>query len=166
MIPVEIILPLSVTLGLLASGLVGIWYIWPRIKNRSAGNALIPLILPHCLRYLGLSFLINGVTSTPLDSRFSLPTAYGDLITAILAFASVFALRANARFATPVVCLFSVVGVLDFLNAFARGLTFVAPGNFGATYYIPMAVVPPLMISHFLIIAHLLFNRSKAQTNH
>ncbi len=156
MIPVEAILPLSVTLGLIASGLIGIWYVWPRMRTASARDALIPLILPHCFRYLGLSFLIHGVTTVPLDTRFSFPTAYGDLLTALLALASVVALRSNARFATVLVWVFSVVGIVDFLNAFARGLTFLAPGDFGATYYIPMAVVPPLMISHFLIVAYLL----------
>lgn len=154
--PVALILPLSVTLGLLAWGMIALWYIWPRIRDLNAREALIPLILPHCFRYLGLSFLIHGVTTDALDPRFSWPTAYGDLLTALLAFAAVVALRSHARFAKTLVWLFSVVGVADFLNAFARGLTFVEPGSFGATYYIPMAVVPPLMISHLLIIAHLL----------
>jgi hypothetical protein len=156
MIPIEAILPLSVTLGLLGSGLIGLWYVWPRIRDVAARDALIPLIFPHCFRYLGLSFLIHGVTTAPLDPRFATPTAYGDLLTSVLALASVVALRANARFAIPLVWIFSVVGVVDFLNAFARGLTFAAPGDFGATYYIPMVIVPPLMVSHFLIIARLL----------
>ena len=155
MIPVEAILPLSVTLGLTASGLIGLWYVWPLMRNARTRDALIPLIFPHCFRYIGLSFLIHGVTTTALDSRFANPTAYGDLLTSVLALASVVALRANARFAIPLVWIFSVVGVVDFLNAFARGLTFAAPGDFGATYYIPMVVVPPLMVGHFLILARL-----------
>jgi hypothetical protein len=47
------------------------------------------------------------------------------------------------------------VGVLDFINAFARGTTLVTPGDFGATYFIPMMIVPPLMVTHLLIIARL-----------
>jgi hypothetical protein len=156
MIPIEAILPLSVTLGLLGSGLIGLWYVWPRVRDVAVRDALIPLIFPHCFRYIGLSFLIHGVTTAPLDARFAVPTAYGDLLTSVLALASVVALRANARFAIPLVWIFSVVGVVDFINAFARGLTFAAPGDFGATYYIPMVIVPPLMVSHFLIIARLL----------
>ena len=155
MIPIAAILPLSVTLGLLASGLIGLWYVWPRVRDVAARDALIPLIFPHCFRYLGLSFLIHGVTTAPLDPRFADPTAYGDLLTSVLALASVVALRANARFAIPLVWIFSVVGIVDFINAFARGLTFAAPGDFGATYYIPMVIVPPLMVGHFLILARL-----------
>ena len=155
MIPIEAILPLSVTLGLLGSALIGLWYVWPRMRDFPARDALIPLILPHCFRYLGLSFLIHGVTTAPLNPRFAVPTAYGDLLTSVLALASVAALRANARFAIPLVWIFSLVGVVDFINAFARGLTFVAPGDFGATYFIPMVIVPPLMVSHALIIARL-----------
>lgn len=154
--PVTLILPISVTLGLSAAGLIALWFIWPRLRGLGARDALIPLILPHCFRYLGLSFLIHGVTNSALDTRFSWPTAYGDLLTAVLAFVAVIALRYRVRCATALVWLFSFVGVADFLNAFARGLMFVEPGGFGATYYIPMAVVPPLMVSHFLVIAYLL----------
>jgi hypothetical protein len=155
MIPIEAILPLSVALGLLASGLIGLWYVWPRMRAVAARDALIPLIFPHAFRYLGLSFLIHGVTTAALDPRFAVPSAYGDLLVSVLALAAIAALRANARFAIPLVWIFSLVGVVDFINGFARGLTFVAPGDFGATYFIPMVVVPPLMVSHFLIIARL-----------
>ncbi|MDM0070395.1 hypothetical protein [Variovorax sp. J31P207] len=155
MIPLELILPISVTMGLLTSGLIGVWYVWPRVRAMPARDALVALIFPHCFRYLGLSFLIHGVTTAPMDHRFSFPTAYGDLLTAILGLVSIAALRANSRFAIPLVWIFSVVGVVDFLNAFARGLTFAAPGDFGATYYIPMVVVPPLMVGHALILARL-----------
>jgi len=48
-----------------------------------------------------------------------------------------------------------VAGTADFLNAFARGLMFAARGHFGATYYVPMVVVPPLKIGHFFIPAKL-----------
>lgn len=155
MMPIQAILPISVTLGLLASSLIGLWYVWPRMREVAARDALIPLIFPHAFRYLGLSFLIHGVTTARLDPRFAVPTAYGDLLTSVLALASIAALRANARFAIPLVWIFSLVGVADFINAFARGLTFVAPGDFGATYFIPMVIVPPLMVGHFLIIARL-----------
>lgn len=155
MIPLELILPLSVTIGLLASALIGLWFVWPRIRTMPARDALMILIFPHVFRYLGLSFLIHGVTTAPMDPRFSLPTAYGDLLTALLALISIAALKLNTRVAIPLVWIFSVVGTVDFLNAFARGLAFAAPGDFGATYYIPMVVVPPLMVGHFLILARL-----------
>lgn len=155
MIPLELILPLSVTIGLLASGLIALWYVWPRIRSMPARDALMVLIFPHVFRYLGLSFLIHGVTTAPMDPRFALPTAYGDLLTAVLALISIAALKANTRAAIPLVWIFSVVGTLDFLNAFARRLTFAAPGDFGATYFIPMVVVPPLMVGHALILARI-----------
>ena len=159
MIPLKAILPFSVTLGLLASGLIGLWYVWPRVRDVAARDALIPLIFPHAFRYLGLSFLIHGVTTTALDPRFAVPTAYGDLLTSILALVAIAALRANARLAIPLVWIFSLVGIVDFTNAFVRGLTLLEPGDFGSTYFIPMVIVPPLIISHVLIIARLLRKR-------
>ena len=155
MIPIDAILPFSVTFGVLVYGLIGLWYVWPLVRDVAARDALIPLIFPHCLRFVGLTFLIPGVTTAPLDPRFAIPSASGDVLTAVLALASIAALRANARFAIPLVWVFSLVGIGDFVNAFARGLTFVAPGDFGATYFIPTMVVPPLIVSHALIIARL-----------
>lgn len=94
MLPVELILPLSVSIGLLTSGLIGYWYIWPRLRAMPRRDALMALIFPHCFRYLGLSFLIHGVTTAPLDSRFSFPTAYGDLLTSVLGLLSIVAITA------------------------------------------------------------------------
>ena len=50
MIPIEAILPISVTLGLLGSGLIGLWYVWPRMRDVAARDALIPLSFPHAFR--------------------------------------------------------------------------------------------------------------------
>jgi hypothetical protein len=111
MMPIEAILPFSVAFGLLVSGLIGLWYVWPRVRDVPARDALIPLIFPHCFRFVGLAFLIPGVTTAQLDLRFAVPTAYGDLLTAVLALASIAALRANARFAIHLVWIFSLVGL-------------------------------------------------------
>jgi len=57
-------------------------------------------------RYIGLSFLITGVTTSPLDSRFAAPAAYGDLIAAVLALAAVMALLFKSRYSVSFVWIF------------------------------------------------------------
>ena len=73
----------------------------------------------------------------------------------MLALASIAALRANSLFSIPLVWTFSIVGIADFTLAFPLALRLANPGDFGACIYIPMIVVPPLMVSHYLIIVKL-----------
>jgi hypothetical protein len=60
-----------------AFSLIGKWYLWPAIKDRSLKIALTPLLLYACLRVNGLMFLMPGLVSQNLPS--AVPTAYGDL---------------------------------------------------------------------------------------
>lgn len=95
------------------------------------------------------------MTTSPLDGRFATPAAVGDLIAAFLALASILALKTNMRNAMTLVWIFSVVGLADFANALTRGLLFVAPGQMGATYFIPLLIVPAMIVSQLLIVARL-----------
>jgi hypothetical protein len=60
-----------------AFSLIGKWYLWPAIKDRSLKIALTtPLLLYACLRVNGLMFLMPGLVSQNLPSAFAVPTAY------------------------------------------------------------------------------------------
>ena len=53
---------------------------------------------------------------------FAVPGAYGDLLTVALAFLALYALRRRWRSALALVWMFTLVGLLDFINAFVQGL--------------------------------------------
>ena len=55
----------------------------------------MPLIFPHCFRYIGLVFLVSGVVASDMPQAFAVPAAYGDLLTTVLALIAVIALRAG-----------------------------------------------------------------------
>lgn len=152
---VLVIFLFSVAVSLINFGLIGFWYVWPRVRDLSMRDALIPLLLIHCFRFLGLSYLIPGVVGTPFDPQFVNWTAYGDSIAMLLAFASIAALRVDASFSIPLLWIFNIYGLLDFIDAFARAIPLIDPGNFGGSYFIPILVVPPMIISHLLIFARL-----------
>lgn len=80
------------------------------------------LTLFHTLRTMGLTFLIPGVVGGSLPDTFDVPGAYGDLLTVGLSFLALIALHARWRGALALVWLFSLVGLLDVVNAFAQGL--------------------------------------------
>jgi hypothetical protein len=144
---------LSVLMSFVAFGLVTKLYIWPRLRILERDDALIPLVLPHTFRFIGLSILVPGVVSPSLPAAFAAPAAYGDLGAAILAVVATIALSRRASLATLLVWLFNVWGAADLLFAFYQGLFGVRldPGAQGAAFFIPTAVVPPLLITHGLI---------------
>jgi len=62
-------------------------------------------------------------------------------------------------------CLdFQYCGLLDLLNAMARGIMYVPDGYFGATYWIPATIVPLLLVTHVYIFI-LLIKRTDSKLN-
>jgi hypothetical protein len=144
---------LSVLMNFVASGIVTKLYIWPWLRVMAREEALLPLIVPHMFRFVGLSFLVPGVVSASLSPDFARPAAYGDLIAALLAVIAVLALSARATWALASVWAFNLWGTIDLLYAVYQGEIGVriGPGTLGAAFYIPTVLVPPLLITHALI---------------
>jgi hypothetical protein len=142
-------------MGLLCFGLAARWYLLPTLDNHSLTDGLTALLLLHGFRYVGLAFLVPGVTSAPLDPRFASHAALGDLGAAILALLAIAALRSNWRYAIPAVLIANLFGFLDLVNAVARGLLYTPDGNLGATWFIPTVIVPLLVVTHFVIFRQL-----------
>jgi hypothetical protein len=135
-----------------AFGVVVFVYLWPRLRRLGQDYALRVLVVPHIFRFVGLSFLVPGVVSPALPSAFAVPAAYGDIVAALLALAATVALSRHASVATPLVWIFNVWGAADLLLAFYNGARVnLDPGALGAAFYIPTAVVPPLLILHVLV---------------
>ena len=108
--PIDFILPISMVMALIGWSLAFHWYVRPRLSRRSFSTAMRPLLLLHGFRYIGLMFLIPGVTAEPLDPRFAWPAAYGDLLAAALALSALMAINARRTVAVGSVAVFNVVG--------------------------------------------------------
>jgi hypothetical protein len=152
-VDIQAIFGLSVLMSFVAFGLVTQLYIWPHLRIRGRADALLPLVVPHTFRFIGLSFLVPGVVSPLLPAAIAVPAAYGDLVAAILAVAAAIALSRRVSLATLLVWLFNVWGTADLLFAFYQGQFGVAVDArmFGAAFFIPTAIVPPLLVTHGLI---------------
>ena len=144
---------LQLVLSLIVYSLVAKWYVMPWLAEKPIYQALIPLIFPHALRHIGLTFFVPGVVAQPLPSFFANTAAYGDLVSGLLALLSLVALRGGWGLALPLVWLFNIVGTVDLLNALRHA---DAVPDFGATWYIPTFLVPVLLVTHVMIFARLL----------
>ncbi len=159
--PSPVLFGISVAFGMAAWGAVARQYIWPELRERASPENLKPILLLHGFRFLGLAFLVPGVVSPELPTTFAQPVAYGDLITALLAFLALATL--GTRTGTVLTWFFNIFGTADLLFAFYQGSRISLPdtqGLLGAGYFILTAYVPLLLITHGLTFRILL--RAKA----
>jgi len=149
--PFPALFGISVVFGLAVWGAVAWQYIWPALRERPSPENLKPVLLLHGFRFLGLAFVVPGVVSPDLPAAFAQPVAYGDLITAILALLALASL--GTRAGAVVTWVFNTFGTADLLFAFYQGGRISlpdTPGLLGAGYFILMAYVPLLLITHGL----------------
>jgi hypothetical protein len=150
MMPPLALFGISIAFSFIAWGIVVARYLWPELRRQSRADAMQPLILLHCFRVVGLSFLVPGVVSPDLPTAWALPAAYGDLIAAVLALLALAALRSGLGIA--LVWVFNLWGSADLIYAFYQGNQVgLEPGQLGAAYFIVTVLVPLLLITHGLL---------------
>src|SRR5262245_45875074 len=155
---------LSVLMSFVAFGLVTTRYIVPHLRPRPRNDALVPLVVPHAFRFIGLSFLVPGVVSPALPRAWAAPAAYGELGAAVLAVAAAVALIRRLRVAVGLVWVFNVWGAADLVYAFYHALSIgLDAAAYGAAFFIPTVVVPPLLVTHGLIFWLLLRSGTSAR---
>ena len=148
----------SALVSLVSSVVIAALYVWPRLRMMTRDQALVALVAPHMFfRFIGLGFLVRGVVAASLPPAFAVPAAYGDFVAGIAAIIAVLALANRTPWAILAVWLFNIWGAADLLFALYQGLRLqIDPGALGAAFYIPTAIVPPLLVTHFLIFRLLL----------
>lgn len=153
------------SLNLVVHALIARWYLAPRLATVPLRAALIPLLLPHAVRTVGLVFLVPTVVDQGLPRAFAIPAAYGDLLAALLALGAVAALRARWRLALALVWFFNIEGTADLLYALYQGARVgLTRYQLGVAWYIPTVLVPAALVTHGLIFTLLLSRSSKYQS--
>lgn len=128
------------------------WLVKPRLPQLQPGMVLIPILLLHSLRHLGLMFLTTGVASPAMPQQFAVPAAAGDFLTAVLAMMAAFLIQRKSTWAVPMTWLFSVVGIADFAMAVVLSRLYNAADFMGGSYWIPSFWVPMLIVGHIIVI--------------
>ncbi|HKS83208.1 MAG TPA: hypothetical protein VJR23_17015 [Candidatus Acidoferrales bacterium] len=143
---------ISAALSFASSVVAAKLYVWPWLRKRGCHEALASLTAPHLfLRFIGLSVLVTGVVSPALPKAFAIPVAYGDLVAGILAIFATIALAKKRSWAVGTAWVFNIWGTADFLYAFYEGPhAEIQPGMLGAAFYLITAIVPILLVTHFL----------------
>ncbi len=112
---------LSILMSLLSSIVLAVLFARPWLRNINTEQALIWLVAPHMLRFIGLSFVVPGVVSGSLPKAWAMPAAYSDFIAGALAIIATAALARSTNWAIAMVWAFNVWGSADLLFAFYKG---------------------------------------------
>ena len=144
------VLPLNLGANTAIFYLAARLYLLPLIPRLRPRQILVPILLLHSTRHLGMMFLTRGATYPGLPPEFAYPAAFGDLITAIIALIAIpFVLRGSV-FARPIVWIFNVFGTVDLLVAITTATIYNATVEMGPAYWIPAFWVPLLLVTHYV----------------
>ena len=125
-------------------------YVFPKLSELGPRAILLPILLLHSFRHLGLMFLSRGATYYGIPLEFAYPAAFGDLLAAFLALAAIPAVYRNITAARLLVWIFNVEGTVDLLVAITLATIYGASAYMGPAYWIPAFWVPALLVTHYI----------------
>ncbi len=152
-----IILNIQAVMCLTAILVIYFTYLRPWFAAQPFGPAVLPGLLVHSFRFVGLTMLVNGQIDPELPRRSIQLMAFGDLAAAVTALAAAIAVATKSKMATPLVAVFVVVGGVDFAIAIPTGLNAgVFESYLGGMwiviqYYVPLVLLTQIYITYRLI---------------
>jgi hypothetical protein len=144
------ILTVNLLLNTLVFWIAARIYVLPRLHQLKPRTVLLPILLLHATRHLGLMFLAPGATYTGIPLQFAYPAALGDVLAAALAVVAIPAVVREAKSARLLVWLFNIEGTLDLLSAIVLATIYNAAAFMGPAYWIPAFWVPALLVTHYI----------------
>ncbi len=125
-------------------------YLLPTLRDLQPRTVLLPILLLHSFRHLGLMFLAPGATYPGIPIAFAQPAALGDLVAALLALLAIPAVAMNWKAARALLWIFSVEGTVDLIAAISLATAHGADAFMGPAYWIPAFWVPALLVTHYI----------------
>jgi hypothetical protein len=145
------ILTVNLLFSTLIFGIAAKLYLFPKLSDLEPRSVVLPILLLHALRHLGLMFLAPGAVYPGIPPQFTYPAAIGDLLAATLALIAIPAVVNRSWLARPLVGLFNIVGTLDLIDAISLATINNAAPFMGPAYWIPAFWVPALLVTHYVI---------------
>ena len=138
-------------------------YVLPKLSVWRPETVLVPILLLHSQRHLGLMFLAGGAVYPGMPAQFAWPAAIGDFITALLAFVAIPLTLRDFQSAKIALWVFNIFGALDLVIAIVLANVFQAPPFMGAAYWIPSFWVPALLVTHYIAFRILTGQRAREE---
>ena len=126
------ILTVNLVLSTIVFAIAAKLYLMPQLARLEPRAVVLPILLLHALRHLGLMFLAPGAVEPGIPKQFAYPAAFGDLIAAVLALIAIAAVVRRSQFARPLVGLFNIAGTIDLIIAISTATIYGASPYMGS----------------------------------
>lgn len=139
-------------------------YLQPWFQAQPFGRAVLPLLLLHAFRYLGLTLMVPGQIDESIPPSALQVMAWGDFASGVSALLAAVAIHHRWSSATALVALFSVIGIGDLIVV---GYTAINAGVFFAdigTMWFLLVLYAPAMLLAQVYIAYRLVNHLRGRT--
>jgi hypothetical protein len=146
---------------MLAYMLIAWWYVAPWLRRLAFTQALTALLWVHVFRYCVLYIYVAQHEGYPISRVAAQELVIGDLAGAILAIASIVALRFNWRLGLAMSWLVVVESVLDFLGATYFRISEPARADATGIWWVIFVYFGPLILVSLPLMTSLLYTRGK-----
>ncbi len=131
-------------------------YLRDWFNARDFGAAVMPLLILHSFRYLGLSLIVTGQVAPEVPKDALQLMAFGDFAAGLTALLAAITLRFSQKNGACMVLLFSVVGIGDMTVVFPTALKAgVFESDIGTMWFLLVVYAPTLLLSHIYILYRL-----------
>lgn len=148
------LLALLMAMSLVSWSIILRVHVLPWLDRQPRREALLAAVTPQLFRHVGVLAVFPGIGDVP--SEWSVPLAWGDGITTVLAALTMIALYRSSRYALALAWVFNVFGLLDLLhNGYGAAHLQLAP-RMGPIAYVVAFGVPLMLLFHLLVFRILL----------
>ena len=158
----SIYLFLALSLAMILSTTLAVFYVIPIVKKKPLGIALILLLWPHTLRFISLSVYSAVEFGSMRASTDELnQIVAGDTLSAILAFIAILAIKFRKKWAIGFTWFAVIIGSVDFMISLPQSMSGL-PGNIsGFTWALFVFLIPPLIVSEVMLFWQLIYRKGE-----
>lgn len=132
-------------------------YLRDLFNARDFASAVLPLLVLHSFRYLGLCLIIPGQIAEEVPRQALQIMAWGDFASGVSALIAAIAVFKRSRFSPFLVFLFSIIGIGDLMavgpTAYNAGVFYA---DIGTMWFVLVTLAPALLLTHIYIAYRLL----------
>lgn len=145
--------------SLVVFGTMARWYVAPWLRTLKRGAALVPLVWIHVFRYVALQSFSAQRDGFPISDGGVIDIVGGDVAGAIIAFATLVALRNRPRLAIPLAWLLVAETTIDTTINIRGGIRENLMGAAGGVTWLIIGFYVPLLIVSLVLIIWQLYTR-------
>jgi hypothetical protein len=152
---------LAQLITIVAYTLIAWWYVAPWLRRRPFTKALTALLWVHVFRYAVLYIYVAQHEGYPISQVATEELVVGDLAGALLAIASIVALRFNWRIGLVLSWLVVTESILDFVGATYLRISEPARADAIGVWWVIFVYFGPLILVSLPLMAWQLYTRGK-----